>query len=108
MILRCSSQPSFVYLETHVKQGSHVTNTVDLVTDIANVILMHDDEKVLQRDVAFIRQLENRNKLFEYYDEPLAMPSKIVPVQLATVLNTKNTTTRRRLTFKEPLEMYWQ
>ena len=58
--------PSFVFLETGVKNGSEVDYTVDLFTGIGSVILMHEDEKVLQRDVDFIRYMEEINGLFEY------------------------------------------
>jgi biotin carboxylase len=57
---------SFVYLETGVKPGSFVDYTIDLFTGIGSVILMHEDEAVLQRDVARIRQMETENLLFEY------------------------------------------
>lgn len=57
---------SFVYLETGVKPGSSVDYTVDLFTGIGSVILMHRDQKVLDKDVAFIRQMEKDNALFEY------------------------------------------
>uniref|UniRef100_A0A7R9VNH8 ATP-grasp domain-containing protein n=1 Tax=Pseudictyota dubia TaxID=2749911 RepID=A0A7R9VNH8_9STRA len=57
---------SFVLLESHVKPGSKVSKTVDLVTDIGNIILMHPDGDVLKEDTAFIRKLEEDNKLFEF------------------------------------------
>ena len=58
--------PSFVFLETGVKIGSEVDYTVDLFTGIGSVILMHHDEKVLERDVDFLRYMEEINGLFEY------------------------------------------
>ena len=58
--------PSFVFLETGVREGLEVNYTVDLFTGIGSVILMHADEKVLQRDVEFIRYMETINGLFEY------------------------------------------
>jgi biotin carboxylase len=58
--------PSFVFLETGVKVGTYVDYTVDLFTGIGSVILMHEDEKVLARDVEFIRTMEEINGLFEY------------------------------------------
>lgn len=57
---------SFVYLETGVKPGSMVDYTVDLFTGIGSVILVHDDEEVLNRDVKRIRQMESENLFFEY------------------------------------------
>ena len=58
--------PSFVFLETGVKIGSEVDYTVDLLTGIGSVILMHPDAAVLERDVNFIRYMETINGLFEY------------------------------------------
>jgi len=58
--------PSFISLETGVKVGSKVTHTVDLVTGIGSAILMHPDEKILQRDIDFIRHMEEFNGLFDY------------------------------------------
>mmetsp|Transcript_23974 Transcript_23974/g.49517 ORF Transcript_23974/g.49517 Transcript_23974/m.49517 type:complete len:513 (-) Transcript_23974:383-1921(-) len=49
---------SFVLLESHVKPGVRVSKTIDLVTDIGNIILMHHDGKVLEKDIAFIRSIE--------------------------------------------------
>lgn len=58
--------PSFVYLETGVKEGSHVDYTVDLFTGIGSVILMHRDQSIVEKDVARIREMEKENQLFEY------------------------------------------
>lgn len=69
--------PSFVWLSPAASIGSEVTYTVDLVTCPGCVILMHDDEKVLQKDVDFIRYLEEINGLFVYETkgESLARPT---------------------------------
>lgn len=79
--------PSFVYLETGVKKGSKVDYTVDLFTGIGSVILMHEDPKIVEADVARIRQMEKDNKLFEY--EPsfalFASPSNILDTLLSPV-----------------------
>jgi biotin carboxylase len=56
---------SFCYLETGVQPGVEVDYTTDLFTGIGSVILMHKDEEVVRKDVAFIRELEKENKLFE-------------------------------------------
>eukprot|EP00578_Thalassiosira_sp_NH16_P030550 CAMPEP_0181081758 /NCGR_PEP_ID=MMETSP1071-20121207/3266_1 /TAXON_ID=35127 /ORGANISM="Thalassiosira sp., Strain NH16" /LENGTH=963 /DNA_ID=CAMNT_0023163313 /DNA_START=212 /DNA_END=3103 /DNA_ORIENTATION=+ len=56
---------SFVYLETGVAIGGRVEHTVDLLTSVGSVILLHDDEEVLKRDIATIREMEKNNKLFE-------------------------------------------
>ena len=58
--------PSFVYLETGVREGTHVDYTIDLFTGIGNVILMHDDSSVVEKDVARIREMEKKNELFNY------------------------------------------
>jgi biotin carboxylase len=57
--------PSYVYLETGVREGSQVDYTIDLFTGIGSVILVHKDKEVLDHDVAFIRNMEKENKLFE-------------------------------------------
>jgi biotin carboxylase len=61
-----SKLESFVYLETGVRPGSFVDYTVDLFTGIGSVILMHQDEKILERDMNRIRQMEKENLLLEY------------------------------------------
>lgn len=53
-------------METGVRVGTFVDYTVDLFTGIGSVIVMHQDEDVLERDVRRIRQLESENLLFEY------------------------------------------
>lgn len=63
---------SFVFMETGIKVGSYVERTVDLLTGIGSVILLHDDEEVLQRDIATIREIEKSNELFEF-ERPGAM-----------------------------------
>ena len=58
--------PSFVYLETGVREGTMVDYTVDLYTGIGSVVLMHHDPAVVEKDVARIREMEKENQLFEY------------------------------------------
>lgn len=65
--------PSFLYLETGVKPGSVVDYTVDLFTGVGSVILVHDDEETLKRDVETIRQLEKENALFEFEQKGLTL-----------------------------------
>jgi hypothetical protein len=65
--------PSFVYLETGVKVGTNVTQTVDLFTGIGSVILMHPDKEILEHDIRKIRQMEKANLLFEYEMRPELM-----------------------------------
>jgi hypothetical protein len=57
---------SFVSLETNVKPGSKVVKTVDLVTDVVYVILIHPNKDVLEKDVVLIRRMENENKIFKF------------------------------------------
>jgi len=61
------SLPSFVCLETHIKPGSKVSRTVDISTDCGSLVLLNDDEDVLMRDIAIIRQMEKNNGLFQYH-----------------------------------------
>lgn len=61
--------PSFVHLESHIKQGTKVSKTVDLYSDAGSVVLMHPDEEILKRDISLIRQMETNNVMFEYYPE---------------------------------------
>ena len=49
---------SFVLLESHVKPGTRVEKTIDLVTDIGNIILMHENSEILAKDIEFIRNME--------------------------------------------------
>ena len=58
--------PSFLCLETSIKSGVEVDYTIDLLTGIGSVILMHPDQQVLQRDVDFIRYMEQINGVFVY------------------------------------------
>lgn len=57
---------SFVYLETGVKVGSFVDYTVDLLTNVGSVILMHEDQSIIEKEVEMIRKMERDNTLFEY------------------------------------------
>mmetsp|Transcript_22138 Transcript_22138/g.35661 ORF Transcript_22138/g.35661 Transcript_22138/m.35661 type:complete len:497 (+) Transcript_22138:172-1662(+) len=62
------SLPSFVCLETHIKQGSKISPTIDLATDNGCLVLMNKEQEALDRDVAIIRQLETDRAMFELYD----------------------------------------
>ncbi|KAL7535048.1 hypothetical protein ACHAXR_009051 [Thalassiosira sp. AJA248-18] len=61
-----SGLSSFVYMETGIKVGSYVERTVDLLTGIGSVILMHSDQRILDADISTIREMEKNNELFEY------------------------------------------
>ena len=50
-----SQMPSFVHLESIIKQGSKVEYTIDLDTCVGTICLMHPDENVVSRDIDFIR-----------------------------------------------------
>lgn len=58
--------PSFVCFETSVKAGTEVDYTIDLLTGIGSVILMHKDPEVVKRDIDFIRYMETINGIFMY------------------------------------------
>jgi biotin carboxylase len=77
--------PSFVYMETGIKVGSYVERTVDLLTGIGSVILMHNDADVLENDVARIREIERNNELF-VYERPGAMFSAVSQRHLSEII----------------------
>ena len=58
--------PSFLVLESGVTKGTQVDYTVDLVTCIGSIILLHPDPAVLQKDIDFIRHMEKINGFFTY------------------------------------------
>ncbi len=60
------SLKSFVYRDTGIRVGSRVVRTVDLLTGIGSVILMHSDRRTLEANIATIRWMERENELFEY------------------------------------------
>lgn len=63
---RIRNLPSFVHLESSYGPGSKVRKTVDMITDIGSLIVMHSDPKILEEDIAIIRSLEKSNAMFEY------------------------------------------
>jgi len=58
--------PSFVHMDGLKSKGDAVDYTVDLVTGIGSVILMHKDPEVVKRDIDFVRYLEDINGFFVY------------------------------------------
>lgn len=78
--------PSFLCLETGVKPGCKVDYTIDLFTGIGSAILLHQDKNVLERDLNFIRYLEEINGLFVYETkvEALARPTSEAMYSKAT------------------------
>lgn len=61
--------PSFVCLETHIKQGSKVKKTVDISTDCGSLVVVNSDEEALARDIEIIRLIEKANAMFVFYPE---------------------------------------
>jgi hypothetical protein len=57
---------SFVCMSRSVKVGSEVKFTVDLITSPGCVTLMNDDSGALQKDLDFIKFMEDINGLFVY------------------------------------------
>lgn len=68
--------PSFLHMDGMKTEGSVVDYTIDLVTGIGSVILMHKDPEVVKRDIDFVRYLEDINGFFVYETklENLARP----------------------------------
>lgn len=58
--------PSFLHMDGLKSKGSDVDYTIDLVTGIGSVILMHKDPEVVKRDINFVRYLEDINGFFVY------------------------------------------
>eukprot|EP01082_Thalassiosira_pseudonana_P003715 g3607.t1.3.5e174189 g3607 g3607.t1 contig12:2413065-2415727(-) len=58
--------PSFVWLSPAASIGSEVNFTVDLISSPGCCVLMNSDKAVLQKDLDFIRYLEEINGLFVY------------------------------------------
>jgi len=59
---------SFVALQTGYKIGSEVTLTVDLFSAVGVLILVHAEKKVLEEDLATVREME-KTGLFEFEEE---------------------------------------
>lgn len=72
-------------METGIKVGSYVERTVDLLTGIGSVILMHSDEKTLEADISAIRDMENNNELFEY-ERPGALFTAVSQRHLSEII----------------------
>lgn len=58
--------PSYVHMGGLVAPGAEVDYTVDLITGVGSVILLHEDAEVVKRDIQFVRYLEEINGLFVY------------------------------------------
>ena len=91
--------PSFVCLESGIKAGSKITYSIDLDTAIGNCILMHEDDSVVKRDLAFIRYLEEIDGLFTYETglENLSKPGGDVLVLQTPAIEGKAVPSHRRV-----------
>eukprot|EP00529_Nitzschia_sp_RCC80_P004737 CAMPEP_0113503366 /NCGR_PEP_ID=MMETSP0014_2-20120614/34104_1 /TAXON_ID=2857 /ORGANISM="Nitzschia sp." /LENGTH=911 /DNA_ID=CAMNT_0000398325 /DNA_START=141 /DNA_END=2876 /DNA_ORIENTATION=+ /assembly_acc=CAM_ASM_000159 len=58
--------PSFVHIDGMIKVGAEVDYTTDLVTAIGSAVVMHEDPEIVERDLGFIRLLEQINGFFVY------------------------------------------
>jgi len=67
---------SFVSLETSVGIGSRANLTVDIFTQAGSVVLLNDDAKQLDTDIATIRDMEMQCKLFEFEEEAFLLSSR--------------------------------
>lgn len=65
--------PSFVCLETHIKQGSKIKKTVDISTDCGSLVVVNSDKEALARDIQIIRLIEQANAMFTFYSEEEAI-----------------------------------
>ena len=61
-----TKMPSFLHMDGLKSKRSVVDYTIDLVTGIGSVILMHKDPEVVKRDIDFVRYLEDINGFFIY------------------------------------------
>ena len=77
---------SFVYLETGVKAGSKVDYTIDFITCVGSIILMHKDKEVVESDLRRLREMEVKNELFEY-EEELSMPKSFSKTHLSEAID---------------------
>lgn len=56
--------PSFCIMEGVPEVGKKMMPSIDLDTCVGGIVLKHEDPEQVERDIAFIRQLENENKIF--------------------------------------------
>ena len=95
--------PSFVWFSPATAVGKEVNYTTDLITSPGGVILMNTDDKVLQKDLEFIRYLEEINGLFIYETkgESLARPTAAT-FGVGTLPAGKKGSHRRAMTLDRP------
>jgi hypothetical protein len=86
------SLPSYVLADGLTKVGSCVKYTIDLMTAIGVVVLMHEDSGKVQRDLAFIRHMEKINGFFTFkgpvVEETKCSPSQQQPTDGKMIKNT--------------------
>lgn len=70
---RIRALKSCVHLEESVKVGSKIERSVDLFTNVGNVILIHADADVLNKDVAAIRAMEKDHTMFELIEHSMLL-----------------------------------
>merc|ERR1711865_443627 len=58
--------PSFVALDTDIEVGDSIQKTTQLCSLLGIVVLCNEDAEMLEKDVRFIRLMENQNDFFIY------------------------------------------
>lgn len=68
--LDCIKQlPSFVQLFSKVEIGKKAAKTIDLITCLGQVVMIHPDPAVFDADYEFIRQMERECRIIDVEDE---------------------------------------
>eukprot|EP00977_Amphora_coffeiformis_P010196 scaffold2363_cov159-Amphora_coffeaeformis.AAC.58 len=65
---RIRQLPSYLSMEAPIRPGDKVFPTVDLMTAVGSVILLHHDPKILARDLETIRRMEKEDRMFVFHD----------------------------------------
>jgi biotin carboxylase len=107
---------SFISLETGIRNGSKVSKTVDLITDVGQVVLINADSQVLQNDVDTIRNLERANALFEFelctpstlLERKFSVPKDGKPIVFGDAMPPSMYLERKMSLQKEPADMYME
>merc|ERR1712224_888777 len=81
------SLPSYVLADGLSKVGSRVAQTIDLMSAIGTVVVMHPDPKVVQEDLSFIRHMEKINGFFTFKENKIESSSPI-PQPIKQKINT--------------------
>lgn len=75
------SLPSYVLGDGLSKVGSVVTETVDLMSAIGSLVVMHPNSDVVKKDIEFIRHMETINGFFRFKEEEAGKISQVLPVE---------------------------